>query len=230
MTAKPSLSRTKPKPASPASSTFAIIRNERRARQTKPGGRLAEPLTKRDQLVETACQLFYHEGYHATGIDRILAKAGVAKMTLYKHFRSKEELILAVLEKRSAQFQESFLQFLHAKKRTPERELLAVFDWLIAWVERKDFRGCLFQKALAEYQERPDPIHQAAVARKAAFHREIRRLVTEAGLVKPKGLADQLAVLAEGAIVSSQATGSSMPAVHAREAAQALIKWAQQIR
>jgi AcrR family transcriptional regulator len=230
MTAKPSLSRAKPIPALSASSTLAVPRSERRGRQTKPGARLAEPLTKRDQLVETAWQLFYHEGYHATGIDRILAKAGVAKMTLYKHFRSKEELILAVLEKRSAQFQESFSRFLQAKKRTPERELLGVFDWLIAWVERKDFRGCLFQKALAEYQEMPDPIHQAAVAHKAAFHREIRRLVSEAGLTKPRGLGDQLAVLAEGAIVNSHASSSSMPAVHAREAAQALIKGAQRIR
>jgi AcrR family transcriptional regulator len=230
MTAKPSLSRAKPIPASPGSSTFAVPQSERQGRQTKAAARLAEPSTKRDQLVETAWQLFYHEGYHATGIDRILAKAGVAKMTLYKHFRSKEELILAVLEKRSAQFQESFSRFLQAKTRTPERELLAVFDWLIAWVERKDFRGCLFQKALAEYQEVVDPIHQAAVAHKAAFHREIRRLVTETGLAKPRGLADQLAVLAEGAIVNSHATGLSMPAVHAREAAQALIKGAQRIR
>lgn len=230
MTAKPSLSRAKPIPASPAARTLAVTRSERPGRQTQPGARRAEPPSKRDQLVETAWQLFYHEGYHATGIDRILAKAGVAKMTLYKHFRSKEELILAVLEKRSAQFQESLARFLQAKKRTPERELLAVFDWLIAWVEDKDFRGCLFQKALAEYQEMTDPIHQAAVAHKAAFHREIGRLVAQAELTKPRGLADQLAVVAEGAIVNSQATGSSIPAGHAREAAQALIKGAQRIR
>lgn len=230
MTAKPLLSRPKPIPVSPSSRTVALARSERRGRQTRPGTRLKEPLTKRDQLVETAWQLFYHEGYHATGIDRILAKAGVAKMTLYKHFRSKEELILAVLEKRSAQFQESFSRFLQAKQRTPEDDLLAVFDWLIAWVKSKDFRGCLFQKALAEYQEMPDPIHRAAVAHKAAFHREIGRLVVAAGLAKPRGLADQLAVLAEGAIVNSHATGSSMPARHAREAAQVLIKAAQRIR
>jgi AcrR family transcriptional regulator len=187
-------------------------------------------LTKRDQLVETAWYLFYRDGYHATGIDRVLAQAGVAKMTLYKHFRSKEELILAVLEKRSSQFQESLARFLQAKRRTPEGELLAVFDWLIAWVESKDFRGCLFQKAMAEYQETNDPIHRAALAHKAVFHGEIRRLVTEAGLVKPKDLGDQLAVLAEGAIVISQATGSSMPAQHARDAAQALIRGAGRTR
>jgi len=181
-------------------------------------------LTKRDQLLETAWQLFYRNGYHATGIDRILADAGVAKMTLYKHFRSKEELILAVLEKRNTQFHESFSRFLRAKKRAPERQLLAVFDWLISWVSSKEFRGCFLQKAMAEYQDLDDPIHQAALAHKTAFHEEIRRLVTEAGVANSKALAHQLALLVEGAIVSSHATGSPMPAVQAREAAWSLIK------
>ena len=187
-------------------------------------GRPGQRLTKRDQLLETAWRLFYRDGYHATGIDRILADAGVAKMTLYKHFRSKEELILAALEKRSAQFRESFSRYLHAKKRAPERQLLAVFDWLIDWVSSKEFRGCFFQKAMAEYQDVYDPIHQAALAHKTAFHGEIRRLVMEAGLANPSALADQLALLVEGAIVNSHATGSPMPAVQAREAARSLIK------
>ena len=186
--------------------------------------RRSPQLSKRDQLLETAWQLFYRDGYHATGIDRILSKAGVAKMTLYKHFRSKEELILAVLEKRSAQFRESFSEFLDAKKRTPERDLLAVFDWLITWVASKDFRGCLFQKAMAEYQELGDPIHQAALAHKTAFHGEIRPLVVAAGMAKPKALTDQLALLVEGAILNSHALGASAPAVHAREAAQTWSK------
>jgi AcrR family transcriptional regulator len=145
-------------------------------------------------------------------------------MTLYKHFRSKEDLILAALEKRSTQFRESFSRFLHAKRRAPERQLLAVFDWLIVWVSSKEFRGCFFQKAMAEYQDLHDPIHQAALAHKAAFHGEIRRLVIEAGLANPKALGDQLALLIEGAIVASHATGSSLPAVHAKEAARSLIK------
>lgn len=180
--------------------------------------------SKRDQLVETAWRLFYRDGYHATGIDRILAEADVAKMTLYKHFRSKEELILAVLKMRSQQFHELLGQFLSAKKRTPEQRLLAVFDWLMEWVSDKEFRGCFFQKAMAEYQELQDPIHQAALAHKVAFHGEIRRLVAETGLKNPKNLTDQLALLIEGAIVTSHATGSSMPVVHAKEAAVALIR------
>jgi AcrR family transcriptional regulator len=181
-------------------------------------------LSKRDQLLETAWRLFYRDGYHATGIDRILADAGVAKMTLYKHFRSKEELILVALEKRSDQFRESFSRFLRAKKRAPERQLLAVFDWLIGWVSSKEFRGCFFQKAMAEYQDVHDPIHQAALAHKVAFHGEIRRLVMETDLANSKALADHFTLLVEGAIVYSHATGSPMPAVQAREAAWSLIK------
>jgi AcrR family transcriptional regulator len=184
-------------------------------------------LSKRDQLLETAWRLFYRDGYHATGIDRILADAGVAKMTLYKHFRSKEELILAALEKRSDQFSESLSRFLRAKKRAPERQLLAVFDWLIAWVSSKEFRGCFFQKAMAEYQDVHDPIHQAALAHKAAFHGEIRRLVMQTDLANSKALADHFTLLVEGAIVYSHATGSPMPAVQAREAAWSLIKSAK---
>lgn len=230
MIAPPSLSRTKANSASSLSVAPSPTRIERRQHPGKPDTRRSPQLSKRDQLLETAWQLFYRDGYHATGIDRILSKAGVAKMTLYKHFRSKEELILAVLEKRSAQFRESFSEFLDAKKRTPERDLLAVFDWLSTWVASKDFRGCLFQKAMAEYQELGDPIHQAALAHKTAFHGEIRRLVVAAGLAKPKALTDQLALLVEGAILNAHALGASAPAVHAREAAQTLVQAAQRIR
>jgi AcrR family transcriptional regulator len=189
--------------------------------------RRQQRLTKRDQLLETAWQLFYRDGYHATGIDRILASAGVAKMTLYKHFRSKDDLILAVLEKRSDQFRESFSRFLQSKKGTPEQRLLGVFDWLINWVKSKEFRGCFFQKAMAEYQSIHDPIHQAALAHKAAFRAEIGRLAKEAGLANPKKLSDQLALLVEGAIVSAHATGSPAPAKQARNAAGSLIKMSE---
>jgi AcrR family transcriptional regulator len=220
------------KPASASRRSAAGSRSRARSGQ-RPGKAKTgpvQPVAKRDQLLETAWRLFYRDGYHATGIDRILAEADVAKMTLYKHFRSKEELILAVLEKRSERFRESVSRYLSAKKRTPEQRLPAVFDWLVDWVKGKEFRGCFFQKAMAEYQDVHDPIHQAALAHKTAFNDEIRRLVADAGLTRPLSLPDQLALLVEGAIVTSHAVGSTMPAVHAREAAQALIKAARRIR
>src|SRR5260370_5451467 len=129
----PSLSRAKPRSASPLSTVSPATRIDRRQHPAKPDPRRSPHLSKRDQLLETAWQLFYRDGYHATGIDRILTKAGVAKMTLYKHFRSKEELILAVLEKRSGQFRESVFDFIDAKKRHPERYLLVGFDLLDDW-------------------------------------------------------------------------------------------------
>jgi AcrR family transcriptional regulator len=181
------------------------------------------PQGKRDQLIETAWRLFYRDGYHATGIDRILAEAKVAKMTLYNHFRSKEELILAVLEKRNREILTSLHQFLEAKKRSPEKRLEAVFDWLVAWIGSKDFRGCAFLKAMAEYQNLDDPIHQAALAHKVTLTAEIRRLVIAAGLKSPKNLPEQLSLLREGAIVRSHALGSVTPALRAREAAKTLI-------
>jgi AcrR family transcriptional regulator len=184
-------------------------------------------LSKRDQLVETAAQLFYRDGYHATGIDRILAEARIAKMTLYSHFRSKEDLILAVLKKRDQAMFNSLNQFLNAKKRSPEKRLAAVFDWLVVWIGSKEFRGCAFLKAMAEYQSLEDPIHQAALAHRTALTAEIQRLATAAGLIKPKNLTNQLSLLLEGAIVKSHAIGNVAPAIHAREAAKTLITLAR---
>jgi AcrR family transcriptional regulator len=182
-----------------------------------------KPPSKRDQLIEAAWNLSYRDGYHATGIDRILAESSVAKMTLYHHFRSKEELILAVLEKRGRETLESLRQFLDAKNRSPEKRLEAVFDWLVAWIESKEFRGCAFLKAMAEYQNLDDPIHQAALAHKAALTAEITHLVAVAGLKKLKNLPEQLSLLTEGAIVQSHAIGNATPAFRAREAAKTLI-------
>ena len=179
-------------------------------------------LSKRDQLIETAWMLFYRDGYHATGIDRILAEANVAKMTLYHHFRSKEELILAVLAKRNREMFASFDRFLDAKKRSPEKRLVAVFDWLVTWIGSKEFRGCAFLKAMAEYQNLDNPIHQAALAHKVALTGEIRRLVVAAGLSNSKSLPEQLSLLLEGAIVQSHAIGNVIPALCAREAAKTL--------
>ena len=178
---------------------------------------------KRDQLIETAGKLFYRDGYHATGIDRILAESQIAKMTLYHHFRSKEELILAVLERRSREMFDSLRQFLDAKKRSPKKRLEAVFDWLVAWISSQEFRGCSFLKAMAEYQNLDDPVHRAALAHKVALTVEIRCLAIAAGLKKPRNLPEQLSLLLEGAIVQSHAQGKVTPALRAREAAKLLI-------
>src|SRR5690606_34465689 len=108
--------------------------------------------SKRQQLISTAQDLFAREGYHATGIDRILAESGVAKMTRYKHFRSKDELILAVLQGSERDTLGRLAQLRAA--RPPREALLVTFDGLHAWIHQQDFCGCSFIHAAAEFHDR----------------------------------------------------------------------------
>src|SRR5258706_14993431 len=94
--------------------------------------------SRRDHLVETAFGLFYKNGFHATGIDTILAEAGVAKMTLYKYFKGKDELILAALELRHERWLAWFWGEIEHRSRSPQRRLLLVVDVLGDWVRSED--------------------------------------------------------------------------------------------
>ena len=123
--------------------------------------------TRRDHLLETALRMFYRHGFHATGIDAILAESGVAKMTLYKHFGSKEELILAALVLRDERWRAWLDAAIGRAGPAPRDRLLAVFDALVEWFADPGFAGCLFVRAAAEF---PDPAHPAH--REAARHKQ----------------------------------------------------------
>ncbi|HEY0947352.1 MAG TPA: TetR/AcrR family transcriptional regulator [Opitutaceae bacterium] len=183
-------------------------------------------LSKRDQLVETAWRLFYRDGYRAVGIDLILAEAGVAKMTLYNHFASKEDLIVAVLEKRSGDFLESIAAAVEAAGRGPQKRLLAVFDWLGAWLASPDFNGCAFIRAVAEFPDARERPHQVAAAHKQAVVDLLGELAAALEVREPALLARELALLMEGAIVRAHTFGasSSGAAQDARAAARRLIE------
>lgn len=173
-----------------------------------------------------AQRLFYRDGYRIVGIDTLLAEAGVAKMTLYNHFASKEELIVAVIEKHDADVRAALAAALEAAGRSPARRLLAVFDWLGVWFGSPEFKGCGFIRALSEYPEPDHPVHQAAWRHKAAFNAVLRQLATEAGAARPAELANALSLLADGAILAAHATGSTASAATARATAAALLKQA----
>ena len=100
--------------------------------------------SRRDELVDTALRLFYTRGFNATGIDKILAEAGGAKMTLYKHFRSKEELILAALNRRDEQFRNWLMGEMEKASPRPRERLLAMFDALEDWFNGRAFKGLGF--------------------------------------------------------------------------------------
>ncbi len=178
---------------------------------------------RRDLLVGTAERLFQQNGYRATGIDRILAESGVAKMTLYKYFSSKDELILAVLRGRSARWR-TWMETMVARRATaPRDKLLAIFDVFEDWFETRDFAGCMFLKASSEYSLLDDPVHRAA----AEHHRDIlaylRQLAAEAGARRPAPLARQLMLLLIGATAISQVNGPVGAGRQAREAAVVLL-------
>ncbi|MBE7373834.1 TetR/AcrR family transcriptional regulator [Pseudomonas lopnurensis] len=178
--------------------------------------------SKRDQLIDTAEQLFYREGYHATGIDRILSESGVAKMTLYKHFKSKDELILAVLEAR----QRAMLERLHQRAaRLPPREaLLGMFDGLHGMIGGGTFCGCLFINAAAEYHAHDHPIHRRSAAYKAELRDYLCELLERLEAPHPQRLARQLQYLVEGALSMAHIDGPGEQALEARAAAEVLLE------
>ncbi len=185
------------------------------------------PASRRDHLVDTAVELFARHGFHATGINRVLKESGVAKMTLYKHFRSKDELILAALRRRDERFRNWFVRTVEELGRTPRERLLALFDTLEEWFARPDFAGCTFINASAEFGDPDDPIHAAAAEHKRLVLGYIRGLAQAAGAPDAEGLARQLMLLTEGAIVmaqvSGQVSGEIGAAAEARRAAEVLI-------
>ncbi len=181
---------------------------------------------KREQLLDAALRLFYRDGFHATGIDTVVAEAGVARMTLYKHFRSKDDLILAALRRRDEQFRAWFMGEVEHRAKSPHDRLLAIFDVLEEWHAGRagqPFRGCAFVKAIAEYSDPDSPVHRAAAEHKRLMRDYIERLASAAGLPEPGEIADEFAILIEGATVLAQTNAGSAPARRAHAMAEALI-------
>ncbi len=180
-------------------------------------------VSRRDHLVDTALEMFCRDGFHATGIDKILAEAGVAKMTLYNHFRSKDELILAVLRRRDELFRNWFMRAIERRAESPRERLLAVFDALDEWFTGSGFTGCMFINASAEYAAHDNPIHAAAAEHKRLVLAYIRGLAAAAGAKDSEALAQGLMLLSEGAIVMAHVAGQTDAARHARKVAEKLV-------
>jgi len=179
--------------------------------------------SKRDQLINTAIDLFAEQGFHATGIDTILEKSGVAKRTMYLHFRSKEELILAALRQFDGLFRNGFMRRVESAANSPKGQLLAMFDVAERWFARKKFYGCMFINAAGEYSDGDTPIRQACKDFKGMMKEYMRVLCKKAGAAHPETLAEELALLFEGAIVTAQISRKPKAAQVAKRAAQVLL-------
>ena len=189
------------------------------------------PPSKKEALVDAAMRVFSRHGFHASGLDKVLQEAGISRMTLYNHFKSKDELIVASLERRDELFRSGLIEFVEGKSEDPIERLDAVFDFIQGWCTSGEFSGCMFVNVAAEYPDADSPIRKVAAEHKLQIALYLRELCRRSGVSDPDALSEQLAILIEGAAVSSflMCQGeSSIPASHpvvvARSAAHVLIE------
>lgn len=177
----------------------------------------------RDRILTTAAELFYQEGTQNVGIDRIISESGVAKMSLYNHFKGKDALIAAWLEERNTRSCQWLQSTVEGLATEPRDRLLAIFDALATWFEQPNFRGCAFINTMAELADASHPATQVAVAHKRAIADYILSLVTAAEVPEPEILTQQLLILFEGAIVVATMQQNPAAAWQAKQVAAALI-------
>ena len=168
-----------------------------------------------ERILDTAGRLFYGQGIRAVGVDTIAAEIGISKRTLYNHFPSKDELILAYLSR----------HFLEPKTsdRPLLEQILRYFDWLERWFATDTFRGCPFVNAVAELGDPTHPGTQMAVAYKERRRLWLRDALTQLNVEDPDTLATQVAILVEGAIIAALVRGDPGMARAAKAAARVLL-------
>jgi AcrR family transcriptional regulator len=181
------------------------------------------PLAARDRILASAYELFARHGIRAVGIDRVIKRAEVAKATLYRHFASKDELVLAFLQQREQLWTKDWVEA-EARRRgeTPEEQLLAIFDLFDEWFQRTDFEGCSFINVLLEMNDRTSRIGSASAEHLGNIRSIIRQLATEAGLSDPEQFAHSWHILMKGSIVAA-GEGDAQAAKRAQAMGRLLI-------
>ena len=162
----------------------------------------------RHRLTEAAARRFYRDGFRNVGIDQVLADVGISKTAFYKHFESKDDLMLAALDWKFRWLQDTIQEAIRERgDPTPVGQLWALLDVIDQIISSSEFQGCIFVNASFEFPLPHEPIHVAAVAHKRAIEEMIRELVARAGADDPAGMARQLCLVMEGAYITRQLTG-----------------------
>ena len=177
----------------------------------------------RERILDTAYDLFSRHGTRAVGVDRIIAECGIAKMTLYRNFPSKDDLILAFLERREERWTRAWLQA-EAQRRgsTPAERLLAIFDTFADWFGQEDFEGCSFINVMIEITEPDSPVRVATVRQLEGIRAFVRGLAEEAGIEDGDEFARQWHILMKGSIVAA-GEGDAQAAGRARQMGELLL-------
>ncbi|MDT7597155.1 MAG: hypothetical protein QOJ06_2701 [Pseudonocardiales bacterium] len=177
----------------------------------------ADPESGRERVMRAAYDLFSRQGTRTVGVDAVISEAGVAKMTLYRNFASKDDLILAFLERRETLWTVGWVRAESQRRGdTPVQRLLAIFDIFGEWFARPDFEGCSFITTLLEVTNRDSAVRQASVLHLANIRGYLCELAAEAGVADPDAFARQWHILMKGSIIAG-AEGDTEAAARARE-------------
>lgn len=183
-----------------------------------------EPKNTRDRLVFTALNLFYEHGFHAIGLDRVLAEVGVTKTTFYNHFQSKDDLTVAAIKLRDQWESQAFSKAVMDKAGyDPKAMLLSMFDVLDDWFNHPDYHGCLFIAAVSEFPSRHDPIHRAAASHFADFIGAVAKMAEAVGIKDTYAFAKEWVMLLEGTTIYRQITYDNTAAAGSKRIAEARL-------
>ncbi len=158
----------------------------------------------RERILDSAYELFSTRGIQAVGIDAVITHSGVARQTLYRNFGSKQDLVLAFLQRREELWTRGWLQAeVRARTDDPAARLLAIFDVFDAWFHRPDFEGCSFINVMLEHPGPDDAIHRAGVQYLAEIRGFLQELASAAGIADPDDFAREWHILMKGSIVAA---------------------------
>ena len=178
----------------------------------------------RERILDAAYELFSREGIQAVGVDAVISRSGVARQTLYRHFASKEDLVLAFLERREELWTRGWLEAeVMARASDPAARLLSIFDVFDEWFHRPDFEGCSFINVMLEHPDPSDRVHRAGVAYLAGIRGLLEGLARAAGIADAEDFARQWHILMKGSIVAA-AEGDQDAARRAKRIGAALLK------
>lgn len=180
--------------------------------------------TPRERILDTATDLFYERGVNNVGIDLVIEKSDVAKMTLYRQFGSKDDLVVAFLDRINTKWESWLRERVSTPRIRVQARPLAVFDALAEWFETPSFHGCPFITTAAEFKDPQHPVHQAAWRFKKGLLTYLQELLRDAGYTRSARLADQLLLLIDGALVRAAMEGNAEAARAAKAAAAVLLR------
>ncbi|HEX4247868.1 MAG TPA: TetR/AcrR family transcriptional regulator [Pseudonocardia sp.] len=181
-----------------------------------PGGR--------ERVERAAYELFSRRGVRAVGVDTVISAANVAKMTLYRNFDSKDELVLAFLRRREELWTKDWVRAEATRRgNTPRQRLLAIFEIFDEWFREPEFEGCSFITTMLEFADRSSPVRQASVSHLAEIRAFLRELATAAGAPDPDSFARQWHLLMKGSIIAA-GEGDTEAALRAKELGLLLLR------